>query len=326
MPASRLIWCRAPAPLTAMIFAAAPLTAATSTTLLIGLPLAAHAQQPQLTLPDVGFPGNTTVVPRTAPEMPAATQAAQIKLVAHLTSDGQRIDKGLVWRVFEDKPARDGKPKMLSTLREATPTLRLPPGDYVVNASYGRANLTRKITAKAGANTTEPFVLNAGGLRITALLGTQPAPPNLVSYNILADEREQLNARSTIMAGAKPGLIIRLNAGLYQIVSTYGDANAVIRADVTVEAGKLTEATVAHSAAKVAFKFVDRAGGEAIADTKWTIQTLQGELVKESVGALPIHYLAPGNYSAIARSGARQFRRDFSVQSGDNVEVEIVQR
>ena len=97
---------------------------------------------------------------------PAATQAAQIKLVAHLTSDGQRIDKGLVWRVFEDKPARDGKPKMLSTLREATPTLRLPPGDYVVNASYGRANLTRKITAKAGANTnlgTSRFQSSFGG-------------------------------------------------------------------------------------------------------------------------------------------------------------------
>ncbi len=249
---------------------------------------------------------------------------AQVKLVALLTSDGQRIDKGIVWRVFEDKPPRDSKLKMVSTVREPTPTLKLPPGDYLVNASFGRAHLTRKIVAKAGTPTTEQFVLNAGGLRVTALLGTAAAPPNTVTYSILSDERDQLNTRSTVMSGAKPGLIIRLNAGLYQIVSTYGDANAIIRADVNVEAGKLTEATVAHSAAKVRFKLVNRAGGEALADTKWTIQTLQGDVVKESVGALPLHHLAPGNYSAIAKSGGRAFRRDFSVQSGDNVEVEIV--
>ena len=50
-----------------------------------------------------------------------------------------------------------------------------------------------------------------------------------------------------------PGLLahelVRLNAGIYRIVSTYGDANATVEADVTVEAGKLSEASVTHSAA-----------------------------------------------------------------------------
>lgn len=270
-------------------------------------------------------PGNSTAVPRAVVD-PAAAQntPAQIKLVALLTADGQRIDKGIVWRVYEQKPPRDGKIKAISTMREATPVLKLPPGDYVVNASFGRAHLTRKISARPGAQSTEQFVLNAGGLRITALLGDAPAQPNAVTYSIYSDERDQQSQRETIMTGAKPGLIIRLNAGLYQIVSSYGDANAVVRAEVTVEAGKLTEATIAHKAARVGFKLVARPGGEALADTQWSIQTLDGEPVKESVGALPLHHLAPGNYAAIAKSGGKMFRRDFSVQSGDNVEVEIV--
>jgi len=247
-----------------------------------------------------------------------------VKLVALLTADGQTIDQGLVWRVYEDSARKDQKPKLVHTLRDAAPTVRLAPGDYVVNASFGRAHITREIAVKAGTPATEQFVLNAGGLRVTALLGSQPAPNSMVSYSILSDEREQINSRSVLLSNAKPGLIVRLNAGLYQIVSTYGDANAVIRADVTVEAGKLTEATMAHAAARVAFKLVTRAGGEAIADTQWSIQTLQGESVKESVGALPTHPLAPGNYAAIAKSGGRTWRRDFSVKSGDNVEVEIV--
>ena len=69
-----------------------------------------------------------------------------------------------------------------------------------------------------------------------------------VSYEIYSDERDQYGQRTKVMSAAKPGLVIRLNAGIYNVVGTYGDANAVARADVTVEAGKLTEATLSHAA------------------------------------------------------------------------------
>ncbi|MCK9912438.1 hypothetical protein MXD81_25005, partial [Microbacteriaceae bacterium K1510] len=83
----------------------------------------------------------------------------------------------------------------------------------------------------------------------------------------------------------------------YRIVSRYGDANAKVEADVTVEAGKLTEATISHSAARVTFKLVTRIGGEALPDTQWTVQTPDGQMVLQSIGALPTHILAPGTYS-----------------------------
>ena len=90
-------------------------------------------------------------------------------------------------------------------------------------------------------------------------------------YDIYSDERDQYGQRTKVMSAVRPGVVLRLNAGIYNIVGTYGDANAVVRADVTVEAGKLTEATLVHAAAKVTFKLVARAGGDAIADTQWTI-------------------------------------------------------
>lgn len=214
---------------------------------------------------------------------------------------------------------------MVSTHRDASPDLRLPPGAYVVNAAFGRAHLTRKITVKPGPPAIEKFVLNAGGLKIDAALENGEAlPAGSVLYDILGDERDQFGNRARVMTGARPGLIIRLNAGLYHIVSTYGDANATVRADVTVEAGKLTNATVAHAAARVTFKLVARAGGHALADTQWVLQTPSGDPVKDSVGALPSHILAPGSYTVIAKSGSQTFRRDFAVQAGDVVEVEVV--
>ncbi len=277
----------------------------------------------------VNPPDNVTVVPRTGTDPATAAGApgpnGQVQLVALLTQDGQRIDQGVVWRVFQEDPQADRKASLLSTHRDPNPTLRLNPGNYVINAAFGRAHLTRKI--KIAANTPAPiveqFVLNAGGLRVAAVNGGKPVGPGTVSYSIYSD-RDQTDSRKVIMSGARPGLIIRLNAGIYHIVSTYGDANATVRSDVTVEAGKLTEANLIHTSAKVSFKLVARAGGEALPDTHWTIQSLQGATVKESVGALPTHTLAPGTYAVIAKSQDKAYRKDFTVRENDVTQVEVV--
>jgi hypothetical protein len=249
-------------------------------------------------------------------------QLGSVQLEAVLTEDGQRIDQGLVWRVFAGKPESGARPKLMATHREAAPVLRLQPGEYTVNVAFGRAHLTRRLTIKPGDAPPEKFVLNAGGLRVLADIGGAEAAANAITYAIQTDD--QSGNRATVISGVKPGLVVRLNAGIYQIVSTYGDANATVRADVTVEAGKLTEAAISHTAAKVAFKLVAQPGGDAVADTQWTIQTLSGEIVKESVGALPTHILAPGTYAAIARKVGKAYRRDFLIRHGETVQVEVL--
>jgi hypothetical protein len=270
------------------------------------------------------LPPNTTVVPRS--EVKPGTSAGgpgPVQLVALLTEDGQSIEQGLVWNVFHDRPGPDGKPKLVSRHREASPVLRLEPGDYLVNVAFGRAHLTRKISVPAEGGTLERFVLNAGGLRVHALLEKGEAiPERAIAYEIFSDERQ----RTPVMSDVRPGVIIRLNAGIYSIVGTYGDANATARADVTVEAGKLTEATLTHAAAKVTLKLVSRAGGDALADTQWSLANAQGTTVKESVGALPTHILAPGTYTVSARNGGEVFRRVFTVEAGQAVQVEVIRR
>ena len=129
--------------------------------------------------PTVLVPPNTTVVPRSVPPeakpAPGATVAGQVSLVAVLTQDGQNIEQGLMWRVFRDKPGPDGKLRLVSTHREASPTLRLEAGDYVVNVAFGRAHLTRKIAVSSESPQQERFVLNAGGLRLTPALASGEA-------------------------------------------------------------------------------------------------------------------------------------------------------
>jgi hypothetical protein len=278
-----------------------------------------------------------------APSAPAAAQPipagqGQVRLKALLTDDGQSIDQGLVWRIFADKPGTDktlvatptegdSRARLVATHREASPQIRLPIGDYIVNAGFGRASLTRRMTVKSGDNGIEKFVVNAGGLRLYALVGNSETPaPNTVAYDIYSDERDQYGQRSKVLSGTKPGLIIRLNSGIYHLVSTYGDANARVELDVTVEPGKLTEATIAHAAGKATFKLVQRVGGDALTDTQWNIMTPQGELIKESVGALPTHTLIPGAYVVTAKQGGKTYRREFKVMHGGMTQVEVMRQ
>ena len=314
---------------------------------------ALKAQQPQTAAPNAGWqtgtttdpkvtpnapaapgngwsnPGNVTVVPRATPDAPANPSLGEVTVSALIAEDGEPIEQGIVWHVYQIPPAAKaavpGKPRLVGSWKDAAPALKLPAGQYLVNASFGRAHLTRKIEIVAGARRTEQFILNAGGLRLMATLTNgEPAPANSVTFDVYVGEGDQASAGTKVVTGAKPGLILRLNAGIYQIVSTYGDTNAVVRGDVTVEAGKLSEAVVQHNAARITLKLVPRAGGEAIADTQWILQTPQGETVRESLGALPSHVLAAGRYVVIAKNGGRVYKREFNVAAGNPLHVEIV--
>jgi hypothetical protein len=82
--------------------------------------------------------------------------------------------------------------------------------------------------------------------------------------------------------------------------------------------------TVTHTGGQATFKLVTRSGGEAVPDTRWTIQTDDGQMVKESVGALPTHVLAPGKYIVTASSGGHLYKSDFEIADGDTKNVEVL--
>jgi hypothetical protein len=282
--------------------------------------------QTEVTKSAAPAPGQTEIAaqaPHPAPLEPAMPVPVTFK--ALLTEVGPKVESGLIWRVFASAAGADGKHKLVSTHREAMPTAALLPGDYLVNAAFGLSNLTKKIKVQSGRSLEETFVLNTGALRLEGVLANgEPLPAEIVHFDILSDEEDQFGNRHTILGDAKPGAVIRLNAGAYHILSRYGDANATVRADVTIEPGKLTDATLKHVASKVTFKLVQGLGGEAQADTQWSILTKTGDVVKENVGALPTCILAPGAYAVVARHADASYTRTFDVGASEAKQIEVV--
>ena len=258
------------------------------------------------------------------PAKPEPARPVPVTFKAKVTEVGPKLQTGLTWRVYNAKPAADGSYELISTHREPAPTAALMPGEYLVNAAYGLSNLTKKVTVESGKSLEETFVLNTGGLALRAVLANgQPCPDGNIRFDILSDEEDQFGNRATILADAKPQSVIRLNAGAYHVASLLGDANANVGVDVTVEPGRITEATIKHTGAKITFRLVQSLGGEALANTKWTILTSAGDTVKSNAGALPTHILAAGSYAVVADHGGLSYTRKFSVEPGDDKQIEV---
>lgn len=274
--------------------------------------------------PAIAAPTGTR--PTRAAVAPAANRPT-LRLAAKLTGDAPPLKSGLVWRVFrEPEAARPGAGELdlVATSTGGEAEFTLDPGPYLVHAAFGKAGVTSKVTVGKGA-TNEQLVLNAGGLKLHAAnIGELPIAGEMLTFDVLPKDGLQIGGEP-IVTGGRSGRILRLSAGTYQVVSRYGNLNAVVRSTLKVDPGKLTEATLFHKAAKVSLKLVSEAGGEALANTRWDIQSRGGpRLVRDMLMAFPVVVLAEGDYSAIAVNGGAQYTQTFTVTAGRDIEVELI--
>ncbi len=292
--------------------------------LMIFVPLQDGRAQETLKLPKLVLPGLKSYAPSNTEAVKTPSGFRELTLEAKLSEDGDLIENGIIWRIFKPGASDDGKLPMVATANGGTTRFALLPGSYLVHAGFGRAGITKRISVGTDAR-EEVLVLDAGGLKLNAVLsGGVRIPSEKLRFSIFAGEEPENGERPLILPDVKPDDIVRLNAGTYHVVSNYGAVNATIRADLVVEAGKLTEATVEHKAAETTLKLVREEGGEAMADTAWSVLNPSGEVIKESVGAFASMVLAEGDYVVIAKNKEKLYQKEITVVAGRNQDVEVL--
>ncbi|WP_400770161.1 hypothetical protein [Methylosinus sporium] len=259
---------------------------------------------------------------------------ATLRLSAALTqSDSAVLHSGLVWRIFDDATQPDGSRKLVAESREASFSAQLPDGAYIVHVAFGLAGATRRVVME-GRNVSERLTLNAGGLKLIDTLGDNQLPAQRLAISIYVPEKGNSEAK-LVLANARSGEVLCLPEGAYHIVSTLLDVsqgsqgdnnttNSVVTADLRVPAGKVTEATLRHRAATMTLKLVKAPGGEALANTSFSVLTPGGDVIRELIGAFPSLALAEGEYVAIARREGKTFQTTFKVTSTQDRDVEIL--
>src|SRR5437763_5834440 len=256
---------------------------------------------PTVVTPPVA-PAPAAATPATPPPAPAAAQSSlvippgQVALMvsARFGHDPPTIPGALHWRVYTDRPDANGVFRVIKEDRTASPTLVLPPGGYVVDVSFGLANLAKRVQLRADAE-REIFEISAGGARFEGRVGDSRIPAGHISFEVYPGSQFEPGEKRPMARDIATGELVLLPEGTYHVVSNYGDGNAVMRSDIRVQAGKLIDVTINHRAAVITLKLVAERGGEALANTAWSVLTPGGDVIKESIGAFPRVILAEGD-------------------------------
>ena len=278
---------------------------------------------------------------------PAHAQDAEqgsLKLTATLGSGGPPIEGGLKWRIFDAHALSDGSHPLVVETPLARPLANLPPGDYVVHVSFGLASAMKSVSLTSGDSRSYTIALAAGALRIGATRDNASLDPNNVQIAIYVPERTNAEA-NLVYSRARLGDVIGVPEGAYHIVSTYIDSvgvgalgatktangataptpsNSVATGDVRVATGKIVDVSLRHRFATLTIKLVKSSGGEALANTTFTVLTPGGDILRELIGAFPSLVLAEGDYVVVARHDAKTYQAVFSVKSGLDRDVEII--
>ncbi|GJD39556.1 MULTISPECIES: hypothetical protein [Methylobacterium] len=253
--------------------------------------------------------------------LPPVEGEAPLTLTALFAGSNQPVRSGLAWRIYEDRS--DGvRPNIVARSEAADPSFTLAPGGYVATVTYGFATASKRITM-AGAALSDRLTITAGALKLSGAIGDMKITPADLAFSVFVPIGTNSEGR-LVRSGVKAGELIRLPEGTYHVVSNYGESNAIQRADLKVENGKVTDATLNHRAATVTLKLVAAPGAEAFAGTAFSVLTPGGDTIREAIGAFPQVTLAEGDYVLIARHDGQVFTREFKVESGMDRDIEVV--
>lgn len=275
-------------------------------------------QDTSIVPPDEVEPDQEVIV---APKYDGPPQPVSIG--ARVAEDGPFIPEGLEWRIYSITPNENGELDLVARSSDSAANFSLAAGQYIAHVAFGRAQASDTITVEQGPNQIE-IILDAGGLELnSSVTGDIPIPRRWLRFTVYADSPTG-GGKKIVAQAVAPERVLYLNSGTYSVVSHFGEVNATAKADLRIEPGQLTSATLYHKAAIVTFKLVSEPGGEAIADTAWIIKTPAGETVYQENSAFPQTVLEQGEYILIGKLGNRVFNREFEVVPGLPREIELL--
>ncbi len=252
-----------------------------------------------------------------------------LALVARLASDSPPLTTNIKWEIYNFIKSSDGNRAQIVTSDVAQPMLPLAPGKYIVRAVFGVSSTAKVIEISETQMTSATFILNTGGIRVKPLLiaGEPPAGKVPRQWIYLASTPQSQTSAQLVATADDPKQIHQLNAGTYELISKFGTVNAIVKTNVTVSPGLLTDVEISHKAGIVQFKLFKKwRGGEELTDVVWKLFDEEGKEVASNITANSGEIIAPGRYKVAAQYNSKTYTRMFRIKPGRKKLVQVVAR
>ena len=151
--------------------------------------------------------------------------AGRLSLTAALSDNNDIQKNGVRWDVYGAETDEDGKRRHVIHSYDWRTNFYLPAGRYYITVSQGNARSSSEVAVAPGKKTSERIVLNAGKVKLAALLkrGGTPIPKGL-RWDIYSAKKDLEGKRRHITHSYDAEPLFTLNSGTYAITVIRGKA------------------------------------------------------------------------------------------------------
>lgn len=218
--------------------------------------------------------------------------------------------------VYEDDPDSPRGRREVARSAARSPEFVLPAGVYSIVTRIGAVESRERATLAPGDRQQRQITQQTARVQLLSrFAGTAQAIGENVSYRI-----ERLDAATpevTHVSQAAP--TVDLAPGTYRIESRLGLLNAKATRDVTIAAGRGTDAVFEHQAGTVNLRLATGASGEV----HWDVKDSTGRTVWISGKPAPALLLQAGRYTVRGETREKRYQRAFEVKTGAAQTVEL---
>ena len=246
-----------------------------------------------------------------------------LRLSAALGPGSRMLGEGLSWRI--EKRGPDGKGELVWSGGGAGPELKLRPGQYYAEATYGLARNGMEFELPENQTATPVVILNAGTLRVYGTAKAGGPPMDGVSFTLRKEPQGEGKPKE-IGRSTQPRTIFHVPAGRYTLVARQG--LATVEMPVSIDPGEEQVVEAVLNIGQIKLTAHAQKDGPSLSGATFFIfengETGQHREILRSKAEEPNFHLPAGQYRVSAALGLARVEQDIQVEAGNSRHHQLV--
>lgn len=272
-------------------------------------------------------PGDVLQLPDAEPGLPDRNPIFKdnVQLSAALAPGSPAIKNEVIWKVYEvlEDQSKSSDPALLYSGTEPAPTLKLKPGRYVAEVSYGFASNAEEFEVKFAELAAPVINVNGASVRVYAVAaagGEKLSGMFFTLYKTTEGVSEEL------VRSSRSEAVFNIPPGDYKLKAHHGLAS--VERVISVKAGEDREIEIQMDMGQVTLSAHADKKGDALNDATFFIYDTgeagqNRELIRSQLVA-PSFSLPAGQYRIAATLGLARAEEELTITAGQDLEKKLV--